>query len=89
MVWYNKGYVLLILEEYDEAINTLETFLVRYSSKGEFYKYAQFLLARAYYALKEYQKSFMLLQDVLKADKNFIEAKNLLNLVLKEIKKEE
>jgi tetratricopeptide (TPR) repeat protein len=86
MVLYNKAYVLLILEEYDLSVQAFDLFLKRYSKKDDFYKFALYLQAKGFYNLKEYQKATELLKKALKKDKNFEEGKELLNLVLKEIK---
>jgi lipoprotein NlpI len=89
MAWYNRGYVLLILEEYRESVNTLDLFLARYPKKDDFYKYALYLKAKGHYGLEEYEEANELLQKALKKDKTFKEARELLVLVLKDMKEEE
>jgi len=90
MVWYNKGCTLLFLEEYDESVKAFGNFLSTYSKKDDgFYKFALYMQAKGFYGLKEYEKSIGLLQNALKIDENFVEAQELLNLVLKEIEKKE
>nr|WP_243687473.1 tetratricopeptide repeat protein [Methanobacterium formicicum] len=70
MAWYNRGYVLLILEEYQEAVNTFDLFLGRYSKKkDDFYKYALFLRAQGLYHLKQYDEASKLIKEALKIDK--------------------
>jgi lipoprotein NlpI len=90
MVWYNKGYTLLFLEEYDESVKAFGNFISTYSKKDDdFYKFALYLQARGFYGLKEYDKALELTQNALKIDENFMEAQELLDLVLKEIEKKE
>lgn len=85
MALYNVGYVFLMLDNYQESVKTLELFRQRYTKKDDFYKFALYLEAKGLYGLKEYQKSVELLKKALKKDKNFKEAHELLNLVLKEM----
>ncbi len=87
MAWYNRGYVLLILGEYQEASNTFDLFLGRYSKKDDFYKYALYLRAQALYFLKEYDESLELTKKVLKKDKTFQEARDLMKLIGEETAK--
>lgn len=87
MAWYNRGYVLLILEEYQESVNTFDLFLGRYSKKDDFYKYALYLRAQGFYNLKEYDESLKLAKEALKIDKKFKEARDLMELVGKELSK--
>lgn len=89
MAWYNRGYVLLILEEYQESVNTFDLFLGRYSKKDDFYKYALYLRAQGFYNLKEYDESLKLVKKALKIDKKFKEARDLMELVGKELSKKE
>ena len=87
MAWYNRGYVLLILEEYQEAVNTFDLFLGRYSKKDDFYKYALYLQGQGLYNLKKYDESLKLIKKALKKDKKFKEARDLMELVGKELSK--
>lgn len=90
MVWYNKGYVLLLLDKYDESINAFEHFCSTYSKKDDdFYKFALYLQARGFYGLKNYDKALELTQNALEIDENFMEARELLNLILKDMGKKE
>lgn len=66
MAWYNRGYVLMILEEYQEAVNTFDLFLARYSKKDDFYKYALYMKAKGLYSLKKYDESLKLTKRLLK-----------------------
>jgi len=81
MAWYNRGYVLLILEEYQEAVNTFDLFLGRHSSKDDFYKYALYMKAKGLYFLKEYNESLKAIKKVLKKDKTFKKARELMKLI--------
>jgi lipoprotein NlpI len=86
MPWYNKGYALLILEEYDDSVNAFRIFLSRYPKKDDFYKFALYLQSEGFYNLKEYDQARQSLEDALKIDKKFNEARELLNKVSKELK---
>ena len=85
MAWYNKGYVLLILEKYRESVETFDIFLARYSQEDNFYKFALYLQAKGFYFLKEHEKAINLLQKAIELDPNFEEVNDLLNLASKEI----
>jgi Tetratricopeptide repeat. len=89
MAWYNRGYVLLILEEYQESANTFDLFLGRYSKKDDFYKYALYLRAQGFYNLKEYNESLKLVKEAIKIDKKFKEARDLMELIGKELSKKD
>lgn len=78
MPLYNKGYVQMKLEKYSDSVKTFEIFLDNYPFKDDFYKYALYLKANGHYNLKEYAAAEKLLNKVLKKDKNFKEARDLL-----------
>ncbi|MCK9150401.1 tetratricopeptide repeat protein [Methanobacterium alcaliphilum] len=86
MVLYNKGYVLLMLNRFQESVDVMGLFLKKYSLKDDFYKYALFLQAQGFYNLQEYMQAKILLERVIKIDKNFKEASDLLDQLLKKIK---
>lgn len=81
---YNRGYALLMIGDYAESVKILDFFLGNISKKNDFFKYGLYLQAKGFYGLKEYDKAASLLRDATKIDKNFSEAKELLDLVLKE-----
>ena len=85
MALYNRGYALLILEDYETSVEIFEFFIANVSKKNDFYIYALYLQAKGYYGLKEYDKAQSLLNEALGMDKNFKEAQELLNEVLKEM----
>ena len=87
MALYNRGYVLLILEDYETSIEIFKFFLDNISKKSDFYKYGLYLQAKGFYGLKEYDKAQKLLNEALNIDKNFNEAKDLLNQVLEVMNK--
>jgi lipoprotein NlpI len=87
MPLYNKGYVQLIIGDNAGSVETFDTFLERYLNKDDFYKYALYLKAKGHYNLKEYEKANEALEDALTKDKTFQEARELLLLVLNELKK--
>ena len=86
MPLYNKGYVLLMLERYEEAVETFRIFLDAYQFKDDFYRYALFLKAQGHYNLKQYDNAIELLEKAIKKDKTFKEARELLITILKETK---
>ena len=86
MPLYNKGYVLLLLEEHAKSVKTFEIFLARYPHKDDFYKFALYLKAKGHYGLKDYEKAHKLLVEAINKDKTFKEARELLILVLNEMK---
>jgi lipoprotein NlpI len=86
MPLYNKGYVLLLLEDYAESVKTFDIFLARYPHKDDFYKFALYLKAKGHYGLKDYEKTHELLVEAINKDKTFREARELLILVLNEMK---
>ncbi len=85
MALYNRAYALLMLGDYQQSVELLDFFLGNVSRKSDFFKFGMYLQAKGFYELKEYDKSRSLLNDCLKKDKNFKEAQELLNEVLKEI----
>jgi len=87
MPLYNKGYALLLLGKYDESVETFEVFLDRYPHKDDFYKFALYLKAKGHYSLKDYEKAHELLLEVFNQDKTFKKARDLLILVLNDMKK--
>jgi len=87
MPLYNKGYVQLILGDYEDSIATFDIFLERYMNKDDFYKYALYLKAKGHYSLKEYTEANETLEDALAKDKTFKEARELLLMVINEQKK--
>lgn len=84
MALYNRGYALLMLEEYQQSVEIFDFFLANSSRKSDFFKYGLYLQAKGFYGLKEYDKAISLLNDAIKIDKNFKEAQELLNQVIKE-----
>ena len=84
MALYNKGYALLMLEEYQQSVEILDYFLANCSRKNDFFKFGLYLQAKGFYGLKEYDKAISLLNDAIKVDKNFKEAQELLNQIVKE-----
>ena len=86
MALYNRGYALLYLEDYEKAVEFFEFFVENISKKSDFYKYGVYLLAKGYYGLKEYDKDKKLLNESINEDKNFKEAKELLDQI-EEMKK--
>jgi lipoprotein NlpI len=86
LAYYNKGYVELILEDYKDSVETFNVFLAKYMKKNDFYKYALYLKAKAHYGLKEYDQALMLLENAIKKDGTFKEARELLISILNENK---
>ncbi len=87
LAWYNKAYVLLLMEEYAESVQTFEFFRARYENKqDDFYKYALYLQAQGYLELQEYDNSLELVNEALKLDNKFTEARELKNSLLKKMK---
>lgn len=86
MAIYNRAYALLFLEDYERSIKLLDFFVANISKKSDFYKFGLYLQAKGFYGLNEYDKAHQLLDEALKKDKNFKEAQELLNQVLKEMK---
>ncbi len=84
MALYNKGYALLMMEEYQQSVEILDYFLANCSRKNDFFKFGLYLQAKGFYGLKEYDKAISLLNDAIKVDKNFKEAQELLNQIVKE-----
>ena len=84
MALYNKGYALLMLEEYQQSVEIFDFFLANCSRKSDFFKFGLYLQAKGFYGLKEYDKAISLLNDAIKVDKKFKEAQELLNQVVKE-----
>ena len=84
MALYNKGYALLMLEEYQQSVEILDYFLANCSRKNDFFKFGLYLQAKGFYGLKDYDKAISLLNDAIKVDKNFKEAQELLNQIVKE-----
>lgn len=82
MPLYNKGYVQLMLERYRDSVETFKNFLIRYPYKDDFYKYALYLKAKGHYNLNEYEDAQILLEKVIKKDKSFKEARELLISIL-------
>lgn len=78
MPLYNKGYVQMMLENYNDSVATFALFLENYPFKDDFYKYALYLKAKSHYNLKEYSDAEKLLKKALKKDKTFKEAYELL-----------
>jgi tetratricopeptide (TPR) repeat protein len=89
MPLYNKGYVLLLLEDYAKSVEIFDFFLARYPHKDDFYKFALYLKAKGHYGLKDYEMAHELLLEALNKDKTFKEARELLILVLNEMKKKQ
>jgi lipoprotein NlpI len=88
MPLYNKGYVQLMLERYNDSVETFKIFLARYPFKDDFYKYALYLKAKGHYGLKEYEDAQKLLEKAVKKDKSFREARELLISILNKEKNE-
>jgi len=86
MPWYNKGYAFLLLDDYESSKEAFRVFLSRYPKKDDFYKFALYLQAKAYYGLKDNERAYNALLAVLKKDKNFKEAQELLNIISMEMK---
>ena len=86
MALYNRAYALLILEDYDQSIELLDFFLLNTSKKNDFFKFGLYLQAKGFYELKEYDKARTLLNEAIEMDKNFKEAHELLDELLKEMK---
>ncbi len=84
MPLYNKGYVLLMLERYEEAVETFRIFLEAYPFRDDFYRYALFLKAQGHYHLKQYDDAKELLEKAIRKDKTFKEPRDLLIKILKE-----
>ena len=84
MPLYNKGYVLLMLERYEDAVETFRIFLEAYPFRDDFYRYALFLKAQGHYNLKQYDDAKELLEKAIKKDKTFKEARELIIKILKE-----
>ena len=84
MPLYNKGYVLLMLERYEDAVETYRIFLDAYPFRDDFYRYALFLKAQGHYHLKQYDDAKELLEKAIKKDKTFKEPRDLLIKILKE-----
>jgi lipoprotein NlpI len=78
MPLYNKGYVQLMLERYDDSVATFGAFLDNYPFKDDFYRYGLYLKAEGLYNLKKYKEANKLLEKALKKDKSFKEARELL-----------
>lgn len=83
---YNRSYALIMMGEYQQAVELLDFFLGNISRKNDFFKYGLYLQAKGFYELKEYDKARSLLNDSLKKDKNFKDAQELLDQVMKEMK---
>lgn len=81
MAWYNRGYVLLILDEFNESVNTFDLFLSRYSNKDDFYKYGLYLKAKGLYGLEKYDEAMQAIEESLKIDKKFKEARELMKII--------
>ncbi|MGZ7136316.1 MAG: tetratricopeptide repeat protein, partial [Methanobacterium sp.] len=67
-----------------QSVELFEFFLTYTSKKNDFYKFALYLQAKAFYNMKEYDKAIKLLNEALEMDKNFKEALELLNQLQKE-----
>jgi lipoprotein NlpI len=84
---YNMGYVLLMQEKYEEAVHAFDMFLTRYpEEKNDFYKFALYLKAEAHYNLKQYDKAKELLDEAIKRDRIFKEARDLMIKILQDEK---
>lgn len=89
MALYNRSYSLIMMGNYQLAVELLDFFLANISRKNDFFKFGLYLQAKGFYGLKEYDKASSLLRDALKKDKNFTEAQELLNQISKDIEKNE
>ena len=86
LAWYNKAYVFYLMGEYQRSVEIFEFFRARYENKeDDFYKYALLLQSQGYLELEEYENSLELVEVALQLDKNFSEARELKNLVLKKM----
>jgi len=86
MAWYNKGYVLLLMEEYEESKKVFDFFLARYENKvDDFYKFGLFLRAKCYYGLKDYENALISADEALEMDGNFKEALELKTTIKKDM----
>jgi lipoprotein NlpI len=84
---YNMGYVLLMQEKYEKAVHAFDTFLERYpDEKNDFYKYGLYLKAEAHYKLKQYDQAKKLLDEAIKRDRIFKEARDLMIKILQDEK---
>ena len=81
---YNMGYVLIMQEKYEDAVNAFEMFLSRYPGQDAFYRHALYLKAQAHYELKQYDEAKELLDLAVKKDRLFKEARDLMIKILKE-----
>ncbi|MCE5213314.1 MAG: hypothetical protein LLF83_01155 [Methanobacterium sp.] len=82
LAWYNKGYVLQLMDEYAESKKVFEFFLARYEKKNDaFYKFALYLQAKNCLKLKEYEEAQISVDNALKLDENFKEARELKNKI--------
>ena len=82
---YNMGYVLLLQERYEDAVHAFDMFLERYpEEKNDFYKFALYLKAQAHYKLKQYDQAKNLLDQAIKRDRIFKEARDLMIQILQE-----
>jgi len=87
LAWYNKGYVLLLMEEYEEARKVFDFFLARYENKNDdFFKFALYLRAKSLYGLKNYENALISVDEAILKDKNFKDAVELRESIKKELK---
>lgn len=88
LAWYNKGYVLVLMDEYEEAKKVFDFFLARYENKSDdFYKFGLYLRSKSYYGLKDYENALISVDYALEMDENFKEAIELKESIEKEINK--
>jgi len=85
MALYNRAYALLMQGEYQQSVEYFDFFLGNVSKKSDFFKFGLYLQAKGFYHLKEYHKALSLLNDAIKIDKKFNEAKKLRDLVQNKI----
>jgi lipoprotein NlpI len=85
--FYNLGYVEMMLEKYQDSVETFEIFLENYPQKNDFYKYALYMKAKGHYNLKEYEDAQKLLEKAIKKDKTFKDARDLYIKIMNESKK--
>ena len=84
----HKGYVLLLMEEYEQSEKVFDFFLARYENKtDEFFKYALYLLAKNNYELKNYDKALLSVDQAIDVDENFKEALDLKKTIKSKMEK--
>ncbi len=78
LAWYNKGYVLQLMEEYEESKKVLDFFLARYDKKtDDFYKFALYLQGKNCLNLNNYEDALISVDKSIDMDENFKEALEL------------